>query len=119
MIVHHDASKTDLFNDGSPRGCRVFVCTTAKETAGITRLRSYELPDELSIPATICDAALATSAATGFFDPVSIGARQFVDGALGADNPVDEVEGEASNIWCSETGDLCYSRCRLLEAYLI
>ena len=64
------------------------------------------MPDELNIPATICDAALATSAATGFFDPVSIRARQFVDGALGANNPVDEVEGEASNIWCSETGDL-------------
>jgi hypothetical protein len=25
---------------------------------------------------------------------------------LGANNPVDEVEGEASDIWCSETGDL-------------
>jgi hypothetical protein len=25
---------------------------------------------------------------------------------LGANNPVDEVEGEASNIWCPETGDL-------------
>lgn len=37
---------------------------------------------------------------------MSIGARKFVDGALGANNPVDEVEGEASNIWCSETGDL-------------
>jgi hypothetical protein len=73
---------------------------------GTTRLRSYSLPDELDIPATICDAALATSAATGFFDPVSIGARKFEDGALGANNPVDEVEGEASNIWCSETGDL-------------
>ena len=83
-----------------------FVCTTAKETTGVTRLRSYSLPDELDIPATICDAALATSAATGFFDPVSIGARRFVDGALGANNPVDEVEEEASNIWCSESRDL-------------
>jgi predicted acylesterase/phospholipase RssA len=83
-----------------------FVCTTAKATTGITRLRSYSLPDELGIPATLCDAALATSAATGFFDPVSIGARLFVDGALGANNPVDEVEGEASNIWCPETGNL-------------
>ena len=44
--------------------------------------------------------------ATSFFTPVSIGPRQFVDGALGANNPVDEVEGEASAIWCSETGDL-------------
>lgn len=83
-----------------------FVCTVAKETAGVTRLRSYTLPNELEIPATICEAALATSAATGFFDAVSIGARQFVDGALGANNPVDEVEGEAANIWCSGTGDL-------------
>lgn len=30
----------------------------------------------------------------------------FADGGLGANNPVDEVEEEASNIWCSETGDL-------------
>jgi predicted acylesterase/phospholipase RssA len=69
-------------------------------------LRSYALPDEGDIPATICEAALATSAATGFFDPVSIGARQFVDGALGANNPVEEVEREAMNIWSSDTGDL-------------
>lgn len=55
---------------------------------------------------TICEAALATSAATTFFDPVSIGNRSFADGRLGSNNPVDEVEGEASNIWCSETGDL-------------
>ena len=50
--------------------------------------------------------ALATSAATGFFDPATVGARQFVDGALGANNPVDEVEGEAMNIWCSRDGEL-------------
>ncbi|KAH8694330.1 hypothetical protein GQ44DRAFT_719472 [Phaeosphaeriaceae sp. PMI808] len=70
------------------------------------RLRSYSLPDEPSIYATICEAALATSAATTFFDPISIGDRTFADGGFGANNPVDEVEGEAANIWCSETGDL-------------
>lgn len=64
------------------------------------------MPEESDIPVTICEAALATSAATGFFEPVSVGARRFVDGALGANNPVDEVEGEAANIWCPETGDL-------------
>jgi predicted acylesterase/phospholipase RssA len=83
-----------------------FICTTAKETARITRLRSYSLPDKLDIPTTICDMALATSAATDFFEPVSIGARQFVDGALKANNPVDEVKEKASNIWCSESRDL-------------
>ena len=79
---------------------------TAKELRGTTRLRSYDLPEKSSISATIYEAALATSAATGFFDPVSIGARHFVDGALGANNPVEEVEGEASDIWCPETGNL-------------
>jgi hypothetical protein len=37
---------------------------------------------------------------------VRIGNRKFADGGLGANNPVDEVEGEAANIWCSESGDL-------------
>ncbi|KAI9763277.1 MAG: hypothetical protein M1839_006524, partial [Geoglossum umbratile] len=106
VISSNGAFMVDLFNDGKFRGCRTFVCTVAKETTGITRLRSYTSPDEHDIPATICEAALATSAATGFFDAVSIGARQFVDGAIGANTPVDEVEGEAADIWCSGTGDL-------------
>jgi hypothetical protein len=84
-----------------------FVCTIAKKPTGITHLRSYDLPGEINmIRPSICEAALATSAATGFFDPVSIGERQFEDGAFGANNPVDEVEGEASDIWCSETREL-------------
>jgi predicted acylesterase/phospholipase RssA len=83
-----------------------FVCTASRDTKDIVRLRSYSLPDEPNIRATICDATLATSAATTFFKPVSIGDRTFADGGLGANNPVDEVEGEASNIWCSETRDL-------------
>lgn len=75
------------------------------ETKSITRLRSYSVPGKSDSSATICEAALATSAATTFFDPVSIGARKYVDGALGANNPVDEVESETSNIWCPDTRD--------------
>ncbi|GFG21196.1 putative Podospora anserina S mat genomic DNA chromosome 6, supercontig 2, partial [Aspergillus udagawae] len=100
------ASPTDLFNDQAERGCRVFVCSIAQETKEIVRLRSYSIPSNSGIPATICQAARATSAATTFFEPVSIGARRFADGALGANNPVDEVEGEASDVWCPETGNL-------------
>jgi hypothetical protein len=37
---------------------------------------------------------------------VSIEARRFADGGLGANNPIDEVEGEASGIWCEDIGDL-------------
>ncbi len=84
-----------------------FVCATDKDVNGITVLRSYDLPGKPdNIRATICQAALATSAATGFFDPVPVKARTFVDGALWANNPVDEMEKEASNIWCRNTGDL-------------
>lgn len=83
-----------------------FVCTVDQNTKGIVRLRSYTLPEAPKIPATICQAALATSAATTFFEPVRIGNRIFADGGLGANNPVDEVEGEAVDIWCSESGDL-------------
>ncbi|GFF61692.1 putative Pfs, NB-ARC and TPR domain protein (JCVI) [Aspergillus udagawae] len=106
MIEDSGASKQDLFNDGTERGCRTFVCTADRHTKDIVRLRSYSLSHEPNIRATICQAALATSAATTFFEPVNIGDRSFADGGLGANNPVDEVEGEASNIWCPETGDL-------------
>ncbi|KAJ5623136.1 protein kinase subdomain-containing protein [Penicillium lividum] len=112
VVEDSGASEQDLFNDdtgsrdGTARGCRTFVCTADRYTKDTVRLRSYSLPHEPNIRVTICQAALATSAATTFFDPVSIGNRSFADGGLGANNPVDEVEGEASNIWCSETGDL-------------
>jgi predicted acylesterase/phospholipase RssA len=64
------------------------------------------LPKDSNIPATIYQAGLATSAAITFFDPVVIGSRTFADGGLGANNPVDEIEGEAANIWCPESADL-------------
>ncbi|KAG9240166.1 kinase subdomain-containing protein, partial [Calycina marina] len=99
-------SEAGLFNDGVDRGCRTFVCTVDQNTKGIVRLRSYTLPEESNVSATICQAALATSAATTFFEPVPIGNRMFADGGLGANNPVEEVEGEAANIWCSKSGDL-------------
>ena len=82
------------------------MCAADCYTKSIIRLRSYKLPDQPNIPATICEAALATSAASTFFDPITIDDRKFADSALGANNPVQEVEDEASNIWCSETGDL-------------
>ncbi|THX83485.1 FabD/lysophospholipase-like protein [Aureobasidium pullulans] len=95
-----------MFDDGIERGCKTFVCSIDRYTKAMVRLRSYSLPDEQNVPATICQAALATSAATTFFAPVSIGKRSFADGAFGANNPVDEVEGEATNIWSPEMREL-------------
>ncbi|KAK5452828.1 hypothetical protein LTS15_006976 [Exophiala xenobiotica] len=104
VIINQGYSPSEPFNDGKAHGCKVFVSTATKVPYGTARLRNYDLPRKPSVPATISEAALATSAATGFFDSVSIGAREFVDGALGVNNPVEEVEGEASDIWCAETG---------------
>ncbi|EFR00516.1 protein kinase subdomain-containing protein [Nannizzia gypsea CBS 118893] len=99
-------SEDELLNNGEKRGCHVFVCATDCNSKTVTRLRSYKLLDQSNVPATICQAALATSAATTFFKPVTIGGRTFADGAFGANNPASEVEAEASNIWCNDTADL-------------
>lgn len=101
VITRAGLSPTDLMNDGKPRRSKTFVCTTSKDTLQVTRVRSYPVPNEVALPATICEAALATSAATRFFDSVSIGNHQFVDGAFGANNPIEEIEEEAADIWCT------------------
>jgi predicted acylesterase/phospholipase RssA len=63
-------------------------------------LRSYKSARgriDLFNSVKIWEACRATSAATSFFDPISIGPYQekFVDGALGANNPVAELWNEA------------------------
>ncbi|KAJ4128640.1 hypothetical protein NW765_013030 [Fusarium oxysporum] len=98
-------SPTDDMVDSREPGCKVFVCATSKLDAATYRFRSYTSHNSF-LNATICQAARATSAATTFFNPVSIGGMKFVDGALGANNPVDQVEEEAREIWCSDTGNL-------------
>ena len=41
-----------------------------------------------------------------YFDPINIRARRFANSGLGANNPIDKVEGEALNIQCAKRGDL-------------
>ena len=81
-----------------------FVCATSKETGDIVRLTSYRSPrgrERLLRVTKIWEAARATSAASSFFDPITIGdfREGFVDGATGANNPVYEVWNEAQDIW--------------------
>jgi predicted acylesterase/phospholipase RssA len=57
----------------------------------------------------IWQACRATSAATSFFDPISVGPfdEEFVDGALGANNPVYTLWNQAQDIWGNRLmGDL-------------
>ena len=82
----------------------------SKETSTTVRLASYaskRRPDQLLNTAKVWEAARATSAATSFFDPITIGMfkQTFVDGATGASNPVYEVWNEAKDIWSSASFD--------------
>lgn len=49
----------------------------------------------------IWEACRATSAASSFFDPISIGpyGEEFVDGATGENNPVWELWNQAGSVW--------------------
>ena len=79
------------------------MCATSNETGDTVRLTSYRLPrgrERLLRVTKIWEAGRATSAASSFFDPITIGdfEESFVDGA---NNPVYEVWNEAQDIWPS------------------
>lgn len=96
-----DPSNAPLRDPSFNCPCKVFVCATPKATThATTLLRSYPSADldEIESP-TIVEAALATSAATSFFDEVEIGGEVFVDGALGANNPANEAFKEIQKIY--------------------
>ena len=90
----------------SPTDLASFVCATDKETKATVHIRDYTAEHEADIPATVWEAALATSAAVTFFDACALGNRVFLDGGTGANNPVREVEEEATIIWTEDKGQL-------------
>ena len=81
-----------------------FVCATSKETSEIVNLTSFKSPHvrvDLLNSIKIWEACRATSAATTFFDPIAIGRYQeeFIDGATGANNPIQELWNQAQSLW--------------------
>ncbi|CAG9955926.1 unnamed protein product [Clonostachys rosea f. rosea IK726] len=96
--------KDALLKDSSDGACKVLVCATSKETGDTVCLTSYRPARgvaHLYDSTTIWQACRATSAATTFFDPIAIGPyqEQFVDGALGANNPVYTLWTQAQDVW--------------------
>jgi len=76
------------------------VCAIRSSNATVARLVSYSTPDSENLgPIKIWQAARATSAAPGFFPPITIGMWDYVDGALGANNPSNEILDAAASIW--------------------
>jgi hypothetical protein len=62
--------------------------------------------------AAVSVACRATSAATSFFDTIAIGPfdEEFIDGALGANNPVYTLWNQARDVW----GDQLHGRLKCL-----
>ncbi|ODM22497.1 hypothetical protein SI65_00085 [Aspergillus cristatus] len=84
--------------------CRVVLCATRGGTSTTVTLRSYRNErecSELYNTVKIWEAGRATSAASSFFDPITIGpnGQQFFDGATGANNPIRHLWMEAKDIW--------------------
>jgi len=81
-----------------------FVCATSKQTSDTVCLTSSPSPRggiHLLNSVKIWEACRATSAATSFFDPIAIGPyeEEFIDGGLGANNPVYAVWSQAQDLW--------------------
>jgi hypothetical protein len=80
-----------------------FVCAMRAEDKSYARIRDYTVDGNVNHdPLTIADAALATSAAAGFFAPLESGDITYIGAGLGRNNPINEVWGEAVDIWASE-----------------
>ncbi|OJJ82631.1 uncharacterized protein ASPGLDRAFT_129530 [Aspergillus glaucus CBS 516.65] len=84
--------------------CRVVLCATRAGTSTTVALRSYcneRECSELYNTVKIWEAGRATSAASSFFDPITIGpnGQRFFDGATGANNPIRHLWMEAKDIW--------------------
>ncbi|CZR40486.1 uncharacterized protein FPRO_05386 [Fusarium proliferatum ET1] len=76
------------------RKCKVLVCAHSKANNTPVSIGSYTTGTSVnSLTLSQCkiwEAARATSAAFGFFDPIKISWQDYVDGATGRNNPVDE-----------------------------
>ncbi|RKL43279.1 hypothetical protein BFJ72_g4692 [Fusarium proliferatum] len=85
------------------RKCKVLVCAHSKANNTPVNIGSYTTStsvDSLTLSqCKIWEAARATSAAFGFFDPIKISWQDYVDGVTGRNNPVDEAFSEAKSIW--------------------
>ncbi|KAM5348926.1 hypothetical protein ACJ41O_008749 [Fusarium nematophilum] len=103
ILVDNGYGEDALLQDPPNTACKVFVCATSKETGDTVCLTSYRPRGlaHLYDSTKIWQACRATSAATTFFDPIAIGPfqEQFVDGALGANNPVYALWNQAQDVW--------------------
>lgn len=96
-----------LLTDNSADAPKVFVTAVQAIDADSVVIRSYNNSrawDEVSSRCRIWEAARATSAASTFFDPITIGNIRYVDGALQDNNPIFKADEESRGTWCRAIG---------------
>jgi hypothetical protein len=75
------------------------LCAVSVQPRGPVRLRNYSVSGNEMPDCCIWQACRATSAAPTFFTPILINNQQYVDGALGYNNPIMPLMDEVSRIW--------------------
>ncbi|KAN0095699.1 Acyl transferase/acyl hydrolase/lysophospholipase [Hyaloscypha variabilis] len=104
LIDKAELPQSEKFDDKREDSCKTFVSVVRQEDGANTVLRSYinpEMPNPMRRFCMIWQAARATSAASTFFEPITIGPNEqmFVDGALGFNNPIQLLERESRDLW--------------------
>jgi predicted acylesterase/phospholipase RssA len=103
FIEDADLDAEELLHDMRSESPKVFVCATQVSDNAPTLIRSYDNPKAFGdlTGVKIWEAGRATSAASGFFDPITIGrnSERFADGALHYNNPVQLVLQESYDLW--------------------
>lgn len=102
ILRSRNLNEEELLKETDKNACKTFVCATSRftsETVVLSNYYSRRRGNDLRNVAQIWEAGRATSAATTFFEPITIGGEGFVDGATGANNPIKEMWTEANDIW--------------------
>lgn len=97
-LLLHIGTDESFFNLTQSR----FVCATSGLSSEIVVMSDYFSPrrgGDLRDVARIWEVTRATSAATSFFDPITIAGERFTDGATGANNPINHLWTEAEDVF--------------------
>ncbi|GAB7351737.1 hypothetical protein MBLNU459_g2321t1 [Dothideomycetes sp. NU459] len=103
VSARHTGESESLLRNDDPYACKVFVCATNGNTSDTVLLTTYRREQgntNLFNNTRIWEAGRATSAASSYFDPITIGPlkQRFHDGGTGANNPIRQLWTEAKQI---------------------
>jgi predicted acylesterase/phospholipase RssA len=98
VIQHSGLDANAPLENINANACKTFVIATSlKAATGAIRMRSYGTPMDDAFPASIWEAARATTAAPTFFLPNRINNTSYGDGGVGWNNPREEAISEPHN----------------------